>query len=211
MLLLVLPSRFLLDSTLSFRLSGDLERDLEDLESLESDLDFLDLLRSSLLDRDFFEREHERDLGDLDLLRIDFIRSCERDLDLLDFERLFLDLDLECERLDFEAGDRDRRVLESRLAGDLVLDFFERFAGDFDLDRDFFADLSADSGDGVRLFFFLPSAMLISFACSLDIATAASLQVHIISLFSFRAIICIYVHSILCTILLYLRLRLNWH
>jgi len=162
---------------LSFRLSGDLERDLEDLESLESDLDFLDLLRSSLFDRDFFDRERDRDLGDLDLLRNDFVRSCERDLDLLDLERDFLDLDLERDRLDFEVGDRDRRVFESRLEGDLDLDFFERIAGDFDLDCDFFADLSRDSGEGVRLFFFLPSAILINFACNLDIATAASLQI----------------------------------
>lgn len=184
MLLLVLPSRFLLDSTLSLRLSGDLERDLEDLESLESDLDFLDLLRSSLFERDFFDRERERDLGDLDLLRRDLARVCERDLDLLDLERDFRDLDLERDRRDFEAGDRDRRVFASRLAGDFDLDFFRRFAGDFDLERDFFADFSNDSGEGVRLFFFLPSAMLINFACSLDIATAASLyiQAHEISL-----------------------------
>lgn len=170
----MLPSRFLLESPveLVFRcLSKDFERDLLDLESLEADLDFLDLLLSSLLERDFFDREcdRERDLGDLDLVRLDFERSCERDL-----ERDLLDLDLERERLDFEAGDRDRRVFESRLA-DFDRDFLERFAGDFDSDRDFFADLSSDSGEGVRLFFFFPSAMLINFACNLDIATAASL------------------------------------
>lgn len=169
-LLLVLPSRFLLESALSFCFSGDFERDLVDRESLESDLDFLDLLLSSLFDRDFLDRDRERDL-DLDLLRFDFVRSCERDFDLLDLDRDLLDLDLERDRLDFEAGDRDRRVFESRL-GDL--DFFERLVGDLDPDRDFLADLSNDSGDGVRLFFFFPSAMLISLACNLDIATAAS-------------------------------------
>lgn len=172
----MLPSRFLFESPveLFFRLSGDFERDLVDLESLEADLDFLDLLLSSLLDRDFFDREcdRERDL-DLDLERLDFERSCERDFDLRDLDRDLLDLDLERERLDFEAGDRDRRVFESRLA-DLDRDFLERF-GDFDSDRDFFTDLSSDSGEGVRLFFFFPSAMLINFACNLDIATAASL------------------------------------
>lgn len=173
----MLPSRFRLEPTLSFRLSGDFERDLEDLESLETDLDFLALLRSSLLDRDFLERERERDLGDLDLLRLDLARSCERDFDLLDFEWDLLDLDLERDRLDFETGDRDRRAFESRLS-DLDLDFFERLAGDLDRDRDFFADLSNDSGEGVRLFFFFPSAMLINFACNLDIATAASLKIH---------------------------------
>lgn len=138
------------------------------------DLDFLDLLLSSLLDRDFLDRDRDRDLGDLDLLRLDFVRSCERDFDLLDLDRDLLDLDLDRDRLDFKAGDRERRVFESRL-GDLVLDFFERFAGDLDTDRDFLADLSNDSGDGVRLFFFFPSAMLINLACNLDIATAASL------------------------------------
>lgn len=158
---------------MSFCFSGDFERDLEDLESLESDLDFLDLLLSSLLDRDFLDRERDRDL-DLDLLRLDLIRSCERDFDLLDLDRDLLDLDLERDRLVFEAGDRDRRVFESRL-GDFVLDFFERLVGDLDPDRDFLADLSNDSGDGVRLFFFFPSAMLINLACNLDIATAASL------------------------------------
>lgn len=163
---------------MSFCFSGDFERDLEDLESLE-DLDFLDLLLSSLLDRDFLDRDRDRDrdLGDLDLLRLDLVRSCERDFDLLDLDRDLLDLDLERDRLDFEAGDRDRRVFESRL-GDFVLDFFERLVGDLDPDRDFLADLSNDSGDGVRLFFFFPSAMLINLACNLDIATAASLQIH---------------------------------
>lgn len=172
----MLPSRFLFESILSFRLSGDFERDLDDLESLESVPDFLDLLLSSLLDRDFLdlERDRDRDLGDLDLLRLDFVRSCERDFDLLDLDRDLLDLDLERERLDFETSDRDRRVFESRLS-DLDLDFFERFVGDLDLDRDFFADLSSDSGEGVRLFFFFPSAILINLACNLDIATAASL------------------------------------
>ena len=158
---------------MSFCFTGDFERDLEDLESLESDLDFLDLLLSSLLDRDFLDRERDRDLGDLDLLRLDLLRSCERDFDLRDLDRDLLDLDLERDRLDFEAGDRDRRVFESRL-GDLLLDFFERL-GDLDPERDFLADLSNDSGDGVRLFFFFPSAMLINLACNLDIATAASL------------------------------------
>lgn len=147
---------------------------MEDRESLESDLDFLDLLLSSLLDRDFFDRERDRDFGDLDLDRLDFVRSCERDFDLLDFECDLLDLDLDRDRLDFEAGDRDRCVFKSRLC-DLDLDFFERFVGDLDLDRDFFVDLSSDSGEGVRLFFFFPSAMLINLACNLDIATAASL------------------------------------
>lgn len=166
---------------MSFRLSGDFERDFEDFESLESDLDFLDLLLSSLLDRDFLDRDRDRDLGDLDLLRFDLMRSCERDLVLLDLDRDLRDLDLERDRLDFEAGDRDRRVFESRL-GDLLLDFFERFTGDLDTDRDFLADLSSDSGEGVRLFFFFPSAMLINLACNLDIATAASLQIYKISI-----------------------------
>ena len=177
-LLLVLPLRFLLESALAFSFSVDFDRDLDDLESLETDLDFLDLLLSSLLERDFLDRDRDRDrdrdLGDLDLLRLDFVRSCERDFDLLDLDRDLLDLDFERDRLDFEAGDRDRRVFESRL-GDLLLDFFERFVGDLDADRDFLADLSTDSGDGVRLFFFFPSAMLINLACNLDIATAASL------------------------------------
>lgn len=153
---------------------------MEDFESLESDLDFLDLLLSSLLDRDFLDRDRDRDL-DLDLLRFDLMRSCERDLILLDLERDLRDLDLERDRLDFEAGDRDRRF-ESRL-GDLDLDFFERFTGDLDIDRDFLTDLSSDSGEGVRLFLFFPSAMLINLACNLDIASAASLQIYKILIF----------------------------
>lgn len=170
----MLASCFLFESRLSFLLSGDFERDLDDLESLESDLDFLDLLLSSLFDLDFLDRERdlECDLGDLDFDRRDFERSCERDLDLLDLDLDRLDLDLERDRLDFEAGDRDLRDFES-LLGDLDLDFFERFTGDFDRDLDFFV-LSCDSGDGVRLFFFLPSAMLINLACSREMATAAS-------------------------------------
>lgn len=159
---------------MSFLLSGDFDRDFDDLESLESDLDFLDLLLSSLFDRDFLDRERdlERDLGDFDLVRRDFERSCERDLDLLDLDLDRLDLDLERDRLDFEVGDRDLRDFES-LLGDLDLDFFERFTGDFDRDLDFFT-FSNVSGDGVRLFFFFPSAILINLACSREIATAAS-------------------------------------
>jgi len=137
------------------------------------------------LDRDFLDRDRDRDLGDLDLLRFDLARSCERDLVLLDLDRDLRDLDLERDRLDFEAGDRERRVFESRL-GDLDLDFFERFTGDLDIDRDFLTDLSSDSGEGVRLFFFFPSAMLINLACNLDIATAASLQMYKISIFFSR-------------------------
>lgn len=184
----MLASRFLLESRLSFLLSGDFERDLDDLESLESDLDFLDLLLSLLFDLDFLDRERdlECDRGDFDFVRLDFERSCDLDFDLLDFDLDLdrLDLDLERDRLDFEAGDRDRRVFESRL-GDFDLDFFERLIGDFDLDRDFFA-LSSASGDGVRLFFFFPSAMLINFACNRDIATAASLLKHL-NKYSLRA------------------------
>lgn len=157
-------------------MSGDFERDFDDLESLESDLNFLDLLLSSLLDLDFFDRERdlECDLGDLDLLRRNFERSWDRDLDLLDLD-LDLDrrdLDLDRDLLDFEGGERERRDFESRL-GDFDLDFLERFMGDLDRDLDFFA-LSRESGDGVRLFFFFPSAMLINLACNLEIATAAS-------------------------------------
>lgn len=175
--MLVLAFRFLFESRASFLLSGDFERDLDDLESLESDLDFRALLLSMLLDLDFFDRERdlECDRGDLDFVRLDLERSCDLDLDLLDLDLDLdlLDLDLERDRLDFDAGDRERRVFESRL-GDLDLDFLERLTGDFDLDLDFLA-LSSDSGDGVRLFFFFPSAMLISLACNRDIATAASL------------------------------------
>lgn len=169
-----------MESRVSFLLSGDFERDFDDLESLESDLDFLDLLLSMLFDLDFLDRERdlECDLGDLDFVRLDFERSCDLDLDLLDFDLDLdrLDLDLDLDRLDLDAGDRERRVFESRL-GDLDLDFLERLIGDFDLDLDFFA-FSNDSGDGVRLFFFFPSAMLINLACNRDIATAASLLKH---------------------------------
>lgn len=179
-LLLVLLSRFRLESRLSFRLSDDFERDFVDLESLDTDRDFLDLLRSSLFDLDFFDLECDllRDLEFFDFDLLDFKRSCERDFDLLDFDRDrdrdLLDLDFDRDLLNFDAGERDLRDFESRL-GDLDLDFFERVPGDLDLDLDFFVVLSNDSGDGVRLFFFLPSAMLINFACNLDIATAASL------------------------------------
>lgn len=178
-LLLVLLSRFRLESRLSFRLSDDFERDFVDLESLDTDRDFRDLLLSSLFDLDFFDLECDllRDLEFFDFDLLDFKRSCERDLDLLDFDRDrdrdLLDLDFDRDLLNFDAGERDLRDFESRL-GDLDLDFFERVPGDLDLDLDFFVVLSNDSGDGVRLFFFLPSAMLINFACNLDIATAAS-------------------------------------
>ena len=165
-----------MESRLSFLLSGDFDRDFDDLESLDSDLDFLDLLLSLLFDLDFLDRDRdlEWDLGDLDFVRLDFERSCDLDFDR-DLDRL--DLDLDRDRLDFDAGDRERRVFESRL-GDLDLDFLERLMGDFDLDLDFFA-FSRVSGDGVRLFFFFPSAMLINLACNRDIATAASLLKHL--------------------------------
>ena len=54
----------------------DLERDLDDLESLETDRDFLDLLLSMLFDLDFFKRD----------------REVERDERLLGFNDLDLDL-----------------------------------------------------------------------------------------------------------------------
>lgn len=65
-------------------------------------------------------------------------------------------------------------------------DFLDRIG---DLERDFLDtdlllvsvadDVLLVSGEGERLFFFLPSAILINFACSLDIATAASLLTKI--------------------------------
>lgn len=155
-------------------MSGDFDRDFDDAESLESDLDLLDLLLSTLFDRDFFERDSDLDrdfldLGDFDFDLLVLERSRDLDFDLLDLDLDLLDRDLERDRLDLDAGDRDLRDFET---GDLDRDFFERFVGDFECD--FFEILSGSSGDGERLFFFLPSAMLINFACKRDMATAAS-------------------------------------
>ena len=147
------------------------------------------MLLSPLLDLDFLflERESEPpdfDLGDFDLDLRDLERSVDRDLDLrfLDLERDLRLLDFDLERrerdferdfLDFKTGERDRWDLE---VGDLDFDFFARLKGDFE--RDFRAVLSFSraSGVGERLDFFFPSAMLISLAWSLEIATAASLK-----------------------------------
>lgn len=72
-LLLVLALRF----PCSRRLSGDLERDLLDLESLDSERDLRDLVRG------VFERDRERVClaGDFDLVRRDFERSTDLDLE----------------------------------------------------------------------------------------------------------------------------------
>lgn len=183
--MLELALRFLFESTLSFRLSGDFERDFDDAESLESERDLLDLLRSTLFDLDFLVRigDFERDfldleIGDLDLDLLDFERSWDLDLDLLvfDFDRDLLVLDLERDRRDFDAGDRD--LLDFGI-GDFDLDFLDLPTGD--LEGDFLESFSGSSGEGERLFFFFPSAMLINFACSRDIATAASLPEQIMS------------------------------
>lgn len=144
------------------RLDFDLEMDLERLDlDLEADLERLDLDFDKDLERD--RRDFEADL--------DLSRDLERDLDL-DLERRELDrdfdLDLDWRELDLE---RERCLKE----GDVERDFW----GDLDRDFRFSATLLFNSTvgsltasfDGETLFFFLPSAMLISFACNLDMAT----------------------------------------
>lgn len=148
----------------------------------EVDLDARLLVGFNDLDFDLRDRERSYDL-DLDRLR-DFERDRDLDLDLdldlrdfdldLDWREADLerrDLDLERERRDFDAGERERCFTD----GDLELDFFERETGDFDFDfltgaattgvvfTSVFS-FSFTSGDGERLFFFFPSAILISFA-----------------------------------------------
>lgn len=113
-------------------------------------------------------------MRDCDLDLRDFERSIDRDFDLrdFDFDRERRDRDLDRERRDRDTGERVRRLFDT---GDLDFDFFARLTtGDFE--RDFFFSLS---GDGERLFFFFPSAILISLACKREIATAASLKSHL--------------------------------
>lgn len=117
--------------------------------------------RSALFDLDFFERERDlerdRDL-DFDLRVLE--RSTERDFDLLDFDFDLRDLDFERDLRLFDTGDREGR--RAFAIGDFERDFFGLLTTG-DLERDFFATFSG-SGVGERLFFFLPSAMLISLA-----------------------------------------------
>ena len=140
------------------------------LLDLDFDLDRLDFefdleRRVFDLDRDLRDLDLDLDLRDLDFdleRRVDL----EFDLDLRDFDldrdRRVRDLDRE--RLDFDVGERERCLND----GDFERDFLER-SREGDLDLDFLAVLSFSwfagvSVDGDRLFFFLPSAILINLA-----------------------------------------------